>query len=194
MTSAEGKSKRSGKREGRTRQSESRAGSTNALQVLAAENRSFLVWTTQEPPGWRSKCWNIKLRISWFLSASGVMTGICGSESGSEVRAPYSGALNDYKTIIPRIGPDPDTSDWQWSPTCFNCFLFRVTGIQVESYREREDEGNVSLSTYYIMSRIGFQHVDSASRVITSHGPWALYLWSVFGKYIGHIYVQAKIS
>ena len=36
LTSAEGNSKGSGKREGKMRQSESRVGSTNALQVLAA--------------------------------------------------------------------------------------------------------------------------------------------------------------
>ena len=103
VTSAEGKSKTSGKREGITRQSESRAGSTNALQVWAAENRSFLFWATVCEPGSRSKCWNIKLRISWFMSASGVWkTRLCGS--GNRVRE--HSMTTKYKSIPPGIGLD----------------------------------------------------------------------------------------
>ena len=68
MTSAEGKSKRSGNWESRTCQSESRTGSTNALQVLAAEKRSFLVWAIVCETGWGSnaKITSVGYSHSWM--------------------------------------------------------------------------------------------------------------------------------
>ena len=91
-------------------QSKSRAGSTNALQVLAAENRPFLLWATICEPGWRSKCWNIKPRISSFLSATGVWTTrFCGS--GNWVR--------EYPITS---GPGIELDAWAIVSFLFLCF------------------------------------------------------------------------